>query len=159
MIYFVSMDVTSGHLSIAHCVSSDLRFGLGVARQIREKFGQMNEIRVQDCSVGEVAVTCPIRTAATCPSAVAVVHPPRFIFHLFTKSFCFQKPSEASIERCLWELRRKMVNLGVKDVQAPKLGSGLDKMKWEKVLAIIGRVFDNPVVNIHICSLEGCSPN
>ena len=155
MIYFLTMDVTSGHLSIAHCVSSDLRFGLGVAKQIREKFGQMDVIEIQDCSVGRVAVTCPPRVATTYPPNVAVTYPPRFIFHLFTKSFCFEKLSEASIERCLWELKRKMVDLGVRDVQAPRLAAGLDRMRWERVLVIIGRVFNDPSVNIHICSLPG----
>lgn len=146
MIYFVSMDVTCGHLSIAHCVSSDLRFGLGVAKQIKEKFGQIDVIEFQDCGVGKVAVTCPNQNPH---------HPPRFIFHLFTKTHCFQKPSEASLEKCLWKLREKMINLGVRDVQAPRLASGLDKMRWKRVLTLIGRVFGDSEVNIHICSLPG----
>ena len=139
------MDVTEGYLSIAHCVSSDLRFGLGVAKQIREKFGQMDLIATQDCSIGRVAIPNP-------PN-VAVTYPPRFIFHLFSKSRCFGKPSEASLEKCLWELKRKMIDLGVKDVQAPRLAAGLDRMRWERVLVILDKVFNDTNVNIHICTL------
>ena len=153
MIYFRTMDVTEGHFSIAHCVSSDLRFGLGVAKQIREKFGQMDLIATQDCSIGRVAITCPPRVAIPNPPNVAVTYPPRFIFHLFSKSRCFGKPSEASLEKCLWELKRKMIDLGVKDVQAPRLAAGLDRMRWERVLVILDKVFNDTNVNIHICTL------
>ena len=138
------MDVTDGHLSIAHCVSSDLCFGLGVARQIKEKFGQMELIRAQDCRVGRVAITCP---------DLPLLHPPRFIFHLFTKKYHFWKPSEASLEECLWELKHRMMVLGVHRIQAPRLACGLDRLKWERVLAILERVFCDSDFHICICTL------
>jgi hypothetical protein len=39
---------------LAHCVSADLVMGAGIAKQFREKFQGVSDLRAQKLSVGEV---------------------------------------------------------------------------------------------------------
>ena len=41
--------------SLVHCVSRDLRMGRGIAVEFRERFGQVEALRLQAKPVGEVA--------------------------------------------------------------------------------------------------------
>ena len=138
MIHFVSMNVTNGTRSLAHCVSSDLHYGKGLAKQVRMKFGQMDEIKAQNCRVGEVAIS------GNCH---------RKIFHLFTKKRYFQKPTLATMEKCLWQLKYQMRCLSVYSIQIPHLGCGLDRMNWQQVLELIRKVFHEPDVDVYVCTL------
>ena len=138
MIYFVTMSVFHGDRHIAHCVSSDLHYGKGVAKQVKERFGQMEVVGAQDCRIGSVAVSGSHR---------------RLIFHLFTKDKYFLKPTLGSLERCLWKLRFQMEVLHAHEVQIPHLGCGLDRLKWADVLPLIEKVFNSSSADVFVCTL------
>ena len=138
-VHFDEMDVTDGTRPIFHCVSADLRYGKGLAKQIKEKFGRMDLVAAQDHSVG-----CAVDTQID----------GRIIFHLVTKERYHQKPTLNSLVMCLKELKDKALYRGIKSLQAPKYVScGLDRLHWPTVLALIKETFQNTGIDIFICSL------
>ena len=50
-IQYMIGDVTEVKTSIGHCVSRDLHMGLGCAKQIKEKFGRIEELKEQKVEV------------------------------------------------------------------------------------------------------------
>ena len=72
--------------SLAHCVSADLKMGAGIAKQFRNRFGRVEELKRQHKKVGEVAV---LRVRD------------RFIYYLITKKFYYKKPTLFTLKRSL----------------------------------------------------------
>ena len=50
-------------------------------------------------------------------------------------------------------MRDQCENLNITKLAMPKIGSGLDRLDWEKVKEIIQDVFDDSDIEILICSL------
>ena len=138
-IFFEELDVTEGNKPIFHCVSEDLRYGKGLAKQIKEKFGNMDLVAAQCSMVGQVAVT---RVGN------------RVIFHLVSKKFYHGKPTMASLAKCLSELKKKALIMNISCMQAPKfLSCGLDRLSWRAVLTLVKDVFQDSGIDIYFCSL------
>lgn len=66
----------------------------------------------------------------------------RFIYNLVTKSKYFHKPTYSSLEESLRRLKDHAEENSVHHLAMPKIGCGLDKMEWNKVKDLIGRVFE-----------------
>ena len=43
-------------VSLAHCVSRDLKMGAGIAKTFRDKFGRIQELLDQKANIGEIAI-------------------------------------------------------------------------------------------------------
>ena len=82
-IQYMIGDVTEVKTSIGHCVSRDLYMGSGCARQIKEKFGRIDELKEQKVEVGGVAIL--------------KIGPGRYIYNLVTKEKYSGKPTYRSI--------------------------------------------------------------
>eukprot|EP01006_Ploeotia_vitrea_P002075 TRINITY_DN106365_c0_g1_i1.p1 TRINITY_DN106365_c0_g1~~TRINITY_DN106365_c0_g1_i1.p1 ORF type:complete len:199 (-),score=94.64 TRINITY_DN106365_c0_g1_i1:80-676(-) len=124
--------------SLAHCVSRDLRLGKGIARLFRDKFGRIDALRKQDKAVGQVA-WFKIGYFGS-----------RHIYNLVTKERFFHKPTYDSLRRTLVELRRLMKEHGVAKVSMPKIGCGLDKLKWPRVRAMLDEIFGDDDVTVTV---------
>ena len=127
-------------ISWAHCVSANLKMGMGIARQIRNAIGRVNELREQMCGVGEVAV---------------LEDGDRFIFYLITKHMHWDKPTREDFERCLVALRMLCERNRVEVLGIPQLGCGLDRLDWSWVVGAIERAFDGCPIEIRVYTLPG----
>jgi len=112
--------------SLAHCVSACLAMSKGVAVPFKEKFGSVAELKAQHAQMGQVAV---------------LQRDERFIYYLITKARFFHKPTYASLEQSLVCMRDHMQTHGVTQLAIPRIGCGLDGLKWDQVTAILQRIF------------------
>ena len=133
-------------VSLAHCVSEDLRLGKGIAKIFRDKFGGIDEMRRQSVKTGGVAV---LRR----PGGNA------FVFSLVTKEKFWQKPTYDSLRMSLKSMREHMRANDVQEVAMPRIGCGLDGLQWNSVRKVIDEVFQvdqyasGPPIRVRIYSL------
>lgn len=120
--------------ALAHCVSSDGEMGAGIAEKFVDRFPNIRE-SVEDYGVGEAALH---------------EENGRMIFNLITKKRYFHKPMYEAIEDTLYDLRSKLIQRGKAKLAMPRIASGLDGKKWEKVLPIIEDVFKNSGIIVEI---------
>lgn len=124
---------TSTDISIAHCVSADLKMSRGFALQIRRKFGQIQQLHQQNKSINEIAI----------------LHiEGRFIFNLITKMYHWQKPTYQTLFRCLQELKTVCEEKQITKLACPRLGSGLDGLNWETIRNMLRYIFRKSSINI-----------
>ena len=138
MLIFKKGDLFEAHTPLAHCISSDVVMGKGIAREFRDRFGHIPEIRRQKAGVGQIAI---LKSHG------------RIIFYLITKSKCYEKPNLWSIYASLLQLRHYMVDHCLTQIAMPKIGCGLDRMAWEDVENLLWSVFDNHNILVTIYTL------
>jgi hypothetical protein len=71
---------------LVHCVSADLVVGAGIAKQFREKFQGLSDLRAQKLSVGKVGT---------------LLRDKRHLFYLITKEKVHEKPTYSDLENSL----------------------------------------------------------
>jgi O-acetyl-ADP-ribose deacetylase (regulator of RNase III) len=119
-------------------VDLDLSMSKGIAVEFKKRFGGVEELKKQNKAIGEVAT-------------LELDH--RFVFYMITKEKYFHKPTYASFESSLTNLRDKAINLGVKHIAMPKIGCGLDKLDWSRVSDMIKRLFKSSGIQITVYTL------
>lgn len=118
-------------ISLAHCVSCDFKMSQGLALEVRRKFGQITQLRQQHKKLTEVA---------------HIHQDGRMIFYILTKEHYWQKPSYESVYQSLQNLKQACIEYGVTKLACPRLGCGLDGLKWEIVRNMLRNIFrDSPV--------------
>lgn len=127
----------------AHCISSDYAMGAGIAKRF-------TEIGVKDALFGEYGVpqisadghTDRWHSVGYC---VPVTVRNRIVFNLVTKERYWQKPTYATLTQAL-ENMKQIINeqhdISPVQIAMPKLGCGLDRLRWDSVRQIILSVFD-----------------
>lgn len=76
------------------------------------------------------------------------------VFNLVTKARYAYKPTYGAMQGALELLRIQCVEGGVKRIAMPTIGCGLDRLKWEKVSAMIRETFAETDVEILVCLHE-----
>ena len=56
-----------------------------------------------------------------------------------------------SLEDALCSMREQMLAFELHDLAMPRIGCGLDRLKWERVRRIVEDVFRDAGVNILVC--------
>ena len=125
--------------SFAHCVSKDFKMGAGIAKEFRNRYGRVSHLISQEKEIGEVAFLN--------------ISEKEHAFYLITKERFFHKPTYDSLEKSLCYLRYLCIDMGVTQLAIPRLGCGLDKLRWERVSEIIENCFENTGINIVVCYL------
>ena len=140
-----SLNLVSGDLfscpedeSLAHCISEDCRMGKGIAVPFKAKFGGVDELLGQGKVPGQCAVLKRGR---------------RFVYYLITKQRVQDKPTNDSLRRSLEDMRSHCMENGVTNVSMPRIGCGLDRLKWEDVSGILKEVFQHSGISIAVYSL------
>lgn len=129
-------DVFTHQTALAHAVSADLHMGAGVAVDFKLYFGRVQELLDQGRGVGEVAY---------------LQHNGLYIFYLITKECYWHKViSLNNILSCLYNLKALCISLGIQEVSMPRIGCGLDLLKYEDVLPRIVHVFQDVAVKVNI---------
>lgn len=107
------------NIPIAHCISSDLRLGAGVALAIEKSFGCKKDL-FELTKNTKVVVPSLLRTGR--------------VFHLVTKDLFWHKPTYKSLFYCIDLLIKEIEKTSeYKFVAIPKIGCGLDKLDWSIV--------------------------
>ena len=123
-------------VSLAHCVSQCLKMRKGVARSFRERYQRLDELHEQGCQVGDV---CILGNGEG-----------KFLYYLVTKPKMHSKPTLDSLAETLVVMKRHAMMNNVKAIHLPKIGSGRDKLPWNRVYRIIRAVFGNSGISIRI---------
>ncbi|KAH8370621.1 hypothetical protein KR093_004349, partial [Drosophila rubida] len=112
--------------SLAHCVGADLAMGAGIAVKFKEVYGKLDELRAQKAGSGEVAV---------------LKDDQRYIYYLVTKPQSWGKPTYASLQSSLEQMREHMLKNDINKLAIPRIGCGIDGLEWDKVSALLNQVF------------------
>ena len=115
-----------------HCISADAALTKGIAKTFDDKYNIKKELRTERLKVGQ------------CVETYGRGHR---ILNLVTKERYFRYPTYDDLENTFIELKNQIQRENIKEINAPKLGCGLDKLEWTKVITLLTRVFkDTPVV-------------
>ncbi len=115
--------------ALCHCISSDFALGAGIAKMFA-KMGVKEQLCKQFPKKWQSKGYCLI----TVVNSIVVGN-------LVTKERYFHKPTIESVEQALEDFREQMLKLGLNKIAMPKIGCGLDKLKWEDVKKVIEKVF------------------
>ena len=126
-------------VSLAHCISRDLKMGKGIAKTFRDKFGCIQELSDQKANIGEIAI---LKVES------------KFIYNLVTKARYFDKPTYENLWQSLQAMKEHAVKNQVKNIAMPKIGCGLDRLEWNTVSNLIMNVFLDIPINIDVYFLE-----
>lgn len=83
-----------------------------------------------------------------------IKHNARYVFYLVTKEFYYSYPLYSDVEKSLKRMARLCQENEVKKVAMPRIGCGLDMLKWNIVARIIDKVFDNSGISVSIYSYD-----
>lgn len=123
---------------LAHCISSDFVMGGGIAVPFNNKFDlkeQFRQIKKENPSVLDH------------PTCILLGR----VFNLITKNLVFHKPTYETMKQALERMREICVEKSIKKLAMPKVGSGIDKLEWNKVRDIIHEVFSDSEIEILVC--------
>jgi hypothetical protein len=121
----------------AHCISSDCALGAGIAVEFEKRYGLKSDL---------LKLTEDERKYPTCILT-------KDIFNLITKNKYWNKPTYGTLRESL-EKMKEIIELdseNFKYIAMPKIGCGLDRLKWEKVKEIIIEVFQDMEIEILVC--------
>ncbi|XP_070766877.1 ADP-ribose glycohydrolase OARD1 isoform X1 [Enoplosus armatus] len=124
--------------ALAHCISEDCRMGAGIAVMFKNKFKGVAELKEQKKLTGQCAV---------------LQRDGRFVYYLITKKKASQKPIYDSLRQSLEDMKSHCVLNGVKRISMPRIGCGLDRLRWERVSEMLDQVFRHTNVSITVYSL------
>ncbi len=122
-----------------HCISGDYALGAGIAKQFNKFYGMKDKLRkyypIQNRNYnGYVGKALLIDRT----------------FNLVTKARCYQKPTYETLTESLFDLREQCEKRQIKKLAMPRIASGLDKLCWSAVSAILQSVFLNTDIDIVI---------
>lgn len=121
---------------LVHCISRDCAMLRGIAATFRELYPEMPErtfIYLNNLNYDRKCVIYQGKIA-----------------NLITKNRYYEKPTYESLRESLLELKSIILNreIPINKIAMPRIGSGLDKLKWTKVKNIIKEVFYDTNIEI-----------
>lgn len=125
--------------TIVHCVSADYALGAGVAKQINSRFNIKNELLNQP--INGLEYWNNQNDKGFCVKT-------RRVINLVTKKYYYQKPTYQTLTNSLLCMRDLIIDNSIKKIAMPKIGCGLDRLKWGFVLKIIQEIFDDLSIEV-----------
>lgn len=123
-----------------HCISGDAALSAGFAKRMSEEFPEdVSELR----GMAPLKV-CSIKNLGAEPMQI----------HMVTKNLKNDKPTMAHLIRCLRKTAELCTTMGVRDVQMPKIGCGLDKLQWHEVEDAIESTIARSGINVIIYDID-----
>ncbi|KAJ8265897.1 hypothetical protein COCON_G00149960 [Conger conger] len=124
--------------ALAHCISEDCRMGAGIATIFKKKFAGVAELKAQQKTPGECAV---------------LSRGGRWVYYLITKKKASQKPTYDALRQSLEAMKLHCLENGVGSLSMPRIGCGLDRLKWEKVSLMLEEIFRDTNICITVYTL------
>lgn len=122
----------------AHCVSEDFVMGKGIAKTFKQLFPAL---KAKDRLIANYKREKYKRfLAVPCKKAL--------VANLITKRYYYNKPTYETLEESLAELKEYIDKNSIKRILMPRIGCGLDGLKWEKVKLIIEEIFADVDIEI-----------
>eukprot|EP01084_Bolivina_argentea_P128122 226514_1 len=122
--------------SLCHCVALDLGMSAGIAVDFVNKFNSRKELEEQNAQIGECAI---------------LKRNNRFIYYLITKPISKKPPNNYDgLIKSLQFMKTHALKNNVKQISMPKIGSGLDRLKWDKVENILKNTFKDTDISITV---------
>ena len=122
----------------AHCVSEDFVMGKGIAKTFKQLFP---ELKAKNWLIANYKRKKYKRLlAVSCQKAL--------VANLVTKKYFYNKPTYETLKESLTELKEYVVKNDIKRILMPKIGCGLDGLKWEKVKLVIEEIFADADIEI-----------
>ena len=122
----------------AHCISEDFVMGKGIAKTFKQLFP---ELKAKD------RLTANYRRGKY-KRLLVVSCQKALVANLITKRYYYNKPTYETLKESLAELREYIDKNGIRRILMPRIGCGLDDLKWEKVKLIIEEIFANTDIEI-----------
>lgn len=126
---------------LAHCISLDCKMGAGIATEFNLRYRGMKEMLVSKISNYNLSVPCTI--PAFSKGQLKVIN-------LITKNKYYDKPTYDNITKTIIQMKEICIRQNVKKLAIPKIGCGLDKLKWTRVKSIILDVFKDTDIEIAV---------
>ena len=131
---------------LVHCISADFKLGAGIAKEFERRFNLREDLLY---ALGEKWYKEYDNTT----DGYVLLHGKKRVIDLVTKTRYWHKPSIYTMECCLKKLRDGCMRDGIKKIAMPKIGCGLDKLKWDDVSALIQKIFADTDIEVKVCYL------
>lgn len=123
--------------TLAHCISADAKMGKGIAVEFVRRFNLE-----------------PLKERATRePLEIGACYREGRVMNLVTKAKYFNKPTYISLKQAVHSLREACESNAVTKLAMPRIGSGLDRLRWEKVKEVLKQEFAGTEIEIVVCVL------
>ena len=129
---------------LAHCISADFKLGAGIAKEIDKRYDVREDLLY---ALGDRWY----KIYDDMLPGFCLFHEKKRIIDLVTKTKYNDKPTLYSMRRALEKMRAYCIHDNVTRVAMPRIGCGLDKLKWSDVSAIIKDVFKDVDIEIIVC--------
>ena len=140
--------------SLAHCVSSDFSMSKGIAVEFKKRFQRVGQLRAQGnekkTSTEMFVNERKFFLDAPVGGCAFLKDENHFIFYLVTKTKYFHRPTMNSLENSLIRMRDLCVENGVSKLAMPRIGCGLDRLRWDVVCPLIRKIFQDTTIEIRI---------
>lgn len=123
--------------ALAHCVSKDLEMFRGIAREFKQRFGQEENLKLQNKTITEIA---------------QISHEGQILLYLVTKELHHQKPKYEDLFKTIINLRQLSERERITHIAMPRIGSGQDQLEWEKIKTMLKFIFKGSRIKIIIYS-------
>ena len=127
---------------LAHCISGDYALGAGIAVEFDKRFNMKQILNELVAGYWGYMKACGFNGECILIDRV---------LNLLTKERYFHKPTYDSMRDALRSMRAACAANNIKKVAMPLIGCGLDRLKWDKVSAMIQEIFANEDIEILVC--------
>lgn len=117
---------------LAHCISRDCKMGAGIAVLFEERFNLRSTL---------------LRQRRNNPDCIQVGR----VFNLITKEKYWHKPTLDTVREAVEKMRDIAVEEGITKIAMPCIASGLDRLSWDEVRAMVIEVFNDTDIHIFVC--------
>ena len=129
---------------LAHCISADFKLGAGIAVEFQRRFNLREDLLYAFGSKWYLEYDNQF-------NGDAFLHCNKRVIDLITKTRYWHKPTLYSMERALEKMKGICEKYNIEKIAMPKIGCGLDKLKWEDVSELIKEVFQDTDIEILVC--------
>lgn len=131
---------------LVHCISADFKLGAGIAKEFDKRFNLRDDLLY---AYGEDWWKLYDEKLP----GDAVLHSKKRIIDLITKTRYWHKPTMYSMRRALTKMKYGCEKNNITKIAMPKIGCGLDKLKWDDVSSVIKEIFADSPIEIVVCYL------
>ena len=125
--------------NFGHCVSSDLAMSAGIAAQFVRLYPELEKLRphYRNLKAGSLIAHFSSQNG-------------NWIYNLVTKKRHYDKPTYYNLRKSFCRMKSHMLMYGIKEINLPQIGCGLDKLEWARVFIIILCLFANTDIRVNI---------